>query len=1153
MIYLCVVTMLCTTVYAQEQSSDTFEHQVSDLLTPVKSLKNKELFSEELSKVFIYNINAKQLKQLYTKNYKSFSWSLETAHGVQQLELKQIDLLAPTYILSTSSDNLPKDISLGKFYHGTLQSDNQSLVAVSVYEDDLKVLISNIHGDFEIHRQESNKFIGYYNNDVLKKRESFCSTSDEGVEVEIIEGKQEKSAAGSCVEIYIECDYESFKDNGSTVSKTQNWATSLFNEVKLLYQNEGITLKLSQVKVWNTPDPYRTHNNVTGMLGAFASNVKNNYNGRLAQLLTTRVSGGIAWVNMLCNNYNTGGNFGPYSVCGGMNTSKIKVPNYSWNVHVMAHELGHSFGSPHSHACKWGPGKNTALDNCQSTEGSCGAGPTPSGGGTIMSYCHLSGPGVSFSKGFGTEPGNLIRSKMNTSSCVTGCATTTNLDNDNCSGAIELAVTASCSAKTYSNVGATTSGATPTFACGNTGSTKDVWFKVKVPSSGKVNIETSQISNGLTDMIMQVYSGSCGSLTRVTCQDDDIVRHAKAVLTGRTPNETLYIRIVEYKSDNFGSFGICAYGSGTLGGGDNCTTVGDICNDGDACTTNDRIKADCSCEGTMADSDGDGVCNADDKCNGGDDNLDTDRDGIPNHCDSCNNSLIGQACNDNNDCTTNDRYDANCNCIGTTIDSDRDGVCDQEDKCPGGNDKADSDRDGIPDHCDTCDGGLVGSICNDGNACTTNDRYDSSCNCVGTMKDTDRDGVCDAQDKCPGGNDSLDSDRDGIPNHCDTCDGRLAGSVCNDGNACTTNDRYDSSCNCIGTMTDSDRDGVCDAEDKCPGGNDSLDSDRDGIPDHCDSCDGRLAGTTCNDGNACTSNDRYDSNCNCEGTLLDADGDGVCDRDDICPGGNDNIDTDRDGIPNHCDECNESLVGQRCNDGNACTSNDRYNTSCDCVGVLLDADGDGVCDRDDKCPGGDDRLDADFDGVPDLCDDCDRSKVGAPCNDRDACTIRDKYDANCNCLGIFVDSDRDGVCDAEDICPDGDDNLDSDGDGLPDACESCNVDSDGDGVCDTDDICPGGDDLQDEDNNGQPDFCQACDEEHVDLSGSLTTNSAVGATKTIETNSRIKTNVSLTIVAGESMSFEPGFEVESQGILTAIIDACADYFDFKEEHIEEKN
>ena len=34
-------------------------------------------------------------------------------------------------------------------------------------------------------------------------------------------------------------------------------------------------------------------------------------------------------------------------------------------------------------------------------------------------------------------------------------------------------------------------------------------------------------------------------------------------------------------------------------------------------------------------SDGDGVCDSEDICNGGDDNVDSDGDGVPDHCDIC--------------------------------------------------------------------------------------------------------------------------------------------------------------------------------------------------------------------------------------------------------------------------------------------------------------------------------------------------------------------------------------------------------------------------------------------------------------------------------------------------------------------------------------
>lgn len=158
---------------------------------------------------------------------------------------------------------------------------------------------------------------------------------------------------------------------------------------------------------------------------------------------------------------------------------------------------------------------------------------------------------------------------------------------------------------------------------------------------------------------------------------------------------------------------------------------------------------------------------------------------------------------------------------------------------------------------------------------------------------------------------------------------------------------------------DADGDGICDAQDVCPGFDDNLDADGDGVPDGCD----------------------------------------------ICVGGDDNLDTDNDGTPDFCDACPLSATGDSdgdgvCDDADVCPgSNDN-----------LDADGDGVPDGCDICAGGDDNVDTDNDGTPDFCDICPLSATG--------------------------DSDGDGVCDDADICPGFDDNIDTDGDGIPDGCDS---------------------------------------------------------------------------------------------------------------------
>ncbi|MEZ4781447.1 MAG: metallophosphoesterase [Flavobacteriaceae bacterium] len=120
-------------------------------------------------------------------------------------------------------------------------------------------------------------------------------------------------------------------------------------------------------------------------------------------------------------------------------------------------------------------------------------------------------------------------------------------------------------------------------------------------------------------------------------------------------------------------------------------------------------------------------------------------------------------------------------------------------------------------------------------------------------------------------------------------------------------------------------------------------------------------------------------------------------------------------------------------------------------GCSSDADGDGVCDADDQCPGFDDTVDVDNDSIPDGCD-------------------------------PLIDSDGDGVADSEDQCPGFDDTIDVDNDNIPDGCDPL-IDSDGDGVSDSQDQCPGFDDNIDVNGNGIPDGCDLL----VGCSGGIST------------------------------------------------------------------
>ncbi|MFS4473228.1 T9SS type A sorting domain-containing protein [Chryseobacterium sp. T20] len=132
---------------------------------------------------------------------------------------------------------------------------------------------------------------------------------------------------------------------------------------------------------------------------------------------------------------------------------------------------------------------------------------------------------------------------------------------NNCSGATSLTVGTdfASGAITSSNLGATTDGTIP--SC-NQDSVEDVWFKVVVPASGNLTLETQSASNSpFDDSVLSVYSGSCGSLTEIACDDDSgDGSFSRFYLTGQTPGATLYVSVWKRSSSTEnGEFQISAY------------------------------------------------------------------------------------------------------------------------------------------------------------------------------------------------------------------------------------------------------------------------------------------------------------------------------------------------------------------------------------------------------------------------------------------------------------------------------------------------------------------------------------------------------------------------------------------------------------------
>jgi hypothetical protein len=136
--------------------------------------------------------------------------------------------------------------------------------------------------------------------------------------------------------------------------------------------------------------------------------------------------------------------------------------------------------------------------------------------------------------------------------------------NDDPCNAIALTVNSSCTFATYTNASATATAGVPAPGCGNyIGG--DVWFTAVVPASGNLIFDTN--TGVVTDGGMAIYTGACGALVLVECDDDDSVNGVMPMInsTGLTPGATIWIRVWEYGNDNNGTFDICVHDNTPVG------------------------------------------------------------------------------------------------------------------------------------------------------------------------------------------------------------------------------------------------------------------------------------------------------------------------------------------------------------------------------------------------------------------------------------------------------------------------------------------------------------------------------------------------------------------------------------------------------------
>ena len=443
------MALLLTTGSPAAPQSDRLRSRESDL-NPVaqrieaaklagKTFPSVELFQREGSAIYSDRVLSKQLRsgtildfdanrasEFARAETDTLTLSLpDVQRGNIELELQEVNFLPADFQVINGATGEPMEFNRGKHYRGIVKGQNNSLVAISVFPNEVMGMIATDEGNLVLGKLKgaSRKHLLYNDKDMLKVAPFTCGTVDDnpGLAAEQLTVTPDAAtAAGSCVKIYIEVDYDVYQNKGAN---TASYIAGFFGQSATLYSRESITIAMaSPLVIWTTKQqsPYGRSRNSSQLLSAFQRQIGSNGlagKGDLGHLVALRGGGGIAaGFSGFCSSNDAN------SVCfSGIDPTYNNLPTFSWTVEVFTHEMGHLMGSRHTHACVWN-GNNTAIDGCYTTEGGCPRPGYPTNGGTIMSYCHLvSGVGINFNNGFGPQPGDKIRAGYAGASCLTAC------------------------------------------------------------------------------------------------------------------------------------------------------------------------------------------------------------------------------------------------------------------------------------------------------------------------------------------------------------------------------------------------------------------------------------------------------------------------------------------------------------------------------------------------------------------------------------------------------------------------------------------------------------------------------------------------------------------------------------------------------------
>ena len=426
---LSVFIFLSASCFAQKSVLNLFSLQNN------LSIVQKNNLDKQVTDALVIQPDINVLKQILNEKNSGLTLSLPLKQNVNiTLDLIKFNVTTPdTKIVQRTAagnqDVYLKESDLIVSYTGHINGFEKSFVFLTFYNDQLSGYMMAGNDTYTIgtlnEKDVNSAYVIFQESKRLVGNKFSCGTKEGDLPQSIRNDMERINKDGSGIklsttllkaDIAIDIDFVTYNTYGSSVPTATAWGLAHMAGVSAIYlHDENVQMTVPYLRVWTVNDPYSSTTSGDQMLNLLRSEWINNMSGiqrTTVHLISRRQNldvAGIAYLNALCST-----NIG-YGLAATLNGGGNLLPSYSYNIEVSAHELGHNFGSPHTHSCSWAGGP---IDTCAPIEdGSCYTGPTHQTIGTLMSYCDVYVAGAVVMT-FGPQPGALIRSRAESAGCM---------------------------------------------------------------------------------------------------------------------------------------------------------------------------------------------------------------------------------------------------------------------------------------------------------------------------------------------------------------------------------------------------------------------------------------------------------------------------------------------------------------------------------------------------------------------------------------------------------------------------------------------------------------------------------------------------------------------------------------------------------------